>query len=83
MIADALKMWYSETARKERRILMKVKAVFAKDGDWWLAWTNNIPGAATMGGTLEEARENLMSLIAEMQKPSVPKREMIFEDIEI
>ena len=62
---------------------MKVKAVFAKDGDWWLAWTNNIPGAVTTGGTLEEARENLMSLIAEMQKPSVPKREMIFEDIEI
>lgn len=62
---------------------MKVKAVFAKDGDWWLAWTNNIPGAVTTGGTLEEARENLMSLITEMQKPSVPKREMIFEDIEI
>lgn len=62
---------------------MKVKAVFAKDGDWWLAWTNNVPGAVTTGGTLEEARENLMSLIAEMQKPSVPKREMIFEDIEI
>ncbi len=62
---------------------MKVKAVFAKDGDWWLAWTNNIPGAVTTGGTLEEARENLMSLIAEMQKASVPKREMIFEDIEI
>jgi len=83
MIADTLKMWYSETARKERRILMKVKAVFAKDGDWWLAWTNDIPGAVTTGGTLEEARENFMSLIAEMQKPSVPKREMIFEEIEI
>ena len=62
---------------------MKVKAVFAKDGDWWLAWTNDIPGAVTTGGAVEEARENLMSLIAEMQKPSVPKREMIIEDIEI
>jgi len=83
MIADTLKMWYSETARKERRILMKVKAVFAKDGDWWLAWTNDIPRAVTTGGTLEEARENFISHIAEMQKPSVPKREMIFEEIEI
>jgi len=63
---------------------MKVKAVFAKDGDWWLAWTNDIPGAVTTGGTLEEARENFMSLIAEMQKkPSVHRREMIFEDIEV
>jgi len=63
---------------------MKVKAVFAKDGDWWLAWTNDIPGAVATGGTLEEARENFMSLIAEMQKkPSVPKREMIFEEIEV
>ena len=63
---------------------MKVKAVFAKDGDWWLAWTNDIPGAVTTGGTLEEARENFMSLIEEMQKkPSVPRREMIFEEIDV
>ena len=63
---------------------MKVRAVFAKDEDWWLAWTNDIPGAVTTGGTLEEARENFMSLIAEMQKkPPVPRREMIFEEIEV
>jgi len=62
---------------------MKVKAVFAKDEDWWLAWTNDIPGAVTSGGTLEEARENFMSLIKEMRKASVPKREMIFEEIEV
>jgi len=62
---------------------MKVKVVFAKDGDWWLAWTNDIPGAVATGGTLEEARENFMSLITEMQKLSVPKREMFFEEIEV
>jgi predicted RNase H-like HicB family nuclease len=37
----------------------------------------------TTGRTLEEARENFMSLIGEMQKPSVSKREMIFEEIEV
>ena len=68
-------------ARKENP--MKVRAVFAKDGDWWLAWTNDLPGAVTQGGTLEEARENFVALIEEMKKPSFGKREMIFEEIEL
>ncbi|MBF0457431.1 MAG: type II toxin-antitoxin system HicB family antitoxin [Nitrospirae bacterium] len=66
---------------------MKIKAVFVKDGDWWVAWTNDVPGAVTQGKTIEEARENLLDAISEMQKPfdleSLPKREVILEEIEV
>jgi len=48
---------------------MKINAVFVKDGDWWVAWTDDVPGAMTQGKTIEEARENLIDAIQEMQKP--------------
>ena len=64
---------------------MKVKAVFVKDGDWWVAWTDDVPGAMTQGKTLEEARENLIDAILEMQKPFdlslLPKRKVIVEEL--
>lgn len=34
-------------------------AVFEQDGDWWIGYVEEIPGAHTQGRTLEEARENL------------------------
>ena len=34
-------------------------AVFEKDGDWWIGYVEELPGANTQGRTLEEARENL------------------------
>ncbi|MCG6551795.1 MAG: type II toxin-antitoxin system HicB family antitoxin [Candidatus Magnetominusculus sp. LBB02] len=48
---------------------MKIKAVFVKDGDWWAAWTDDVPGACTQGRTIEEARENLLDAINEIRKP--------------
>lgn len=48
---------------------MKVNAFFVKDGEWWVAWTDDVPGAMTQGKTLQEARENLIDAIQEMQKP--------------
>jgi predicted RNase H-like HicB family nuclease len=66
---------------------MKVKAIFVKDGDWWVAWTNDVPGALTQGKTIEEAKENLVDAILEMQKPvdisSLPDREVVLEEIEV
>lgn len=66
---------------------MKIKAVFIKDGDWWVAWTDDVPGALTQGKTIEEARENLIDAITEMRKPvdlsALPKREIILEEIEV
>jgi len=38
-------------------------AVFQRDGDWWMAWAEELPGANTQGATIEEARENLREAI--------------------
>ena len=34
-------------------------AVYTKDGDWWVGYVEELPGAHTQGSTLDEARENL------------------------
>ena len=39
---------------------MKVQASFVQDGKWWVAWTDDIPGALTQGATLKEARKHLI-----------------------
>ncbi len=39
-------------------------AVFRRDGDWWVAYVEELPGANTQGATLEEARENLREAVA-------------------
>ena len=66
---------------------MKFEAVFVKDGDWWVAWTHDVPGAMTQGKTIEEARENLIDAVQEMQKPvdlsHLPQREVVTETIEL
>ncbi len=66
---------------------MKIKATFVKDGKWWVAWTDDVPGALTQGETIEEAKDNLVDAIHEMQRPidisSLPKREVVLEEIEV
>ncbi len=44
---------------------MNLTAVFAQDGPWIMAWIEEIPGVATQGATLEEARANLLDALAE------------------
>jgi len=39
-------------------------AVYKKDGDWWMAYVEELPGANTQGKTLDEARENLKEAVA-------------------
>ena len=34
-------------------------AVYKQDGDWWIGYVEELPGAHTQGRTLDEARENL------------------------
>jgi predicted RNase H-like HicB family nuclease len=34
-------------------------AVFEQDGDWWIGFVEELPGANTQGKTLDEARTNL------------------------
>jgi predicted RNase H-like HicB family nuclease len=38
-------------------------AVFIQDGNWIVAWLEEIPGVSTQGRTIEEARENLQDAL--------------------
>lgn len=38
-------------------------AVFEQIGEWWIAYVEELPGANTQGGTLDEARENLTEAV--------------------
>jgi predicted RNase H-like HicB family nuclease len=38
-------------------------AVFERDGDWWIGYVEELPGANTQGATLAEARLNLQEAI--------------------
>jgi predicted RNase H-like HicB family nuclease len=42
----------------------KFTAVFERDGDWWIGYVEELPGANTQGATLDEARENLKEAVA-------------------
>jgi predicted RNase H-like HicB family nuclease len=39
-------------------------AVFEQDGEWWIGYVEELPGANTQGRTLAEARENLKEAIS-------------------
>ena len=66
---------------------MKIKATFVQDGDWWVAWTDDVPGALTQGATLEEARENLIDAVRHIQQPvdltHLPKSAVVVQEIEV
>jgi len=47
----------------------KYRANFLRREQWWVGWTDDVPGALTQGETLEEARENLRDAIRLMQEP--------------
>ncbi|KPL12296.1 hypothetical protein AMJ85_01225 [candidate division BRC1 bacterium SM23_51] len=38
-------------------------AVFEQEGDWWIGYVEELPGANTQGRTLQEARENLREAV--------------------
>ena len=50
--------------------MAKYQAKFLHRGNWWVAWTDDVPGALTQGRTLDEARENLKDAIALMLEPA-------------
>ena len=39
-------------------------AVFEQEGEWWIGFVEELPGANTQGATLAEARENLREAVA-------------------
>jgi len=66
----------------------KFTAVYERDGKWWLAYVEELPGANTQGATLDEARENLkeaVSLLLEANRELVEEetrdREVVKEEL--
>ena len=55
---------HNHTPFKGRSIMNKFTAVFGRDGDWWIGYVEELPGANTQGRTLPEARENLKEAVA-------------------
>ncbi|HID27193.1 MAG TPA: type II toxin-antitoxin system HicB family antitoxin [Methanosarcinales archaeon] len=63
-------------------------AVFERDGNWWIGYVEEIPGANTQGKTLEEVRENLKEAVAlvlssnrELAEREIKGKEVIKEEI--
>ena len=50
------------TARMQR----EYTAVIKKEGSWYVAWLEEVPGVNTQGRTLKEVRENLKDAAALM-----------------
>ncbi len=38
-------------------------AIYEFDGEWWIGYVEELPGANTQGRTLDEARENLKDAV--------------------
>lgn len=41
----------------------KLTAVFEHDGDWWIGWVEEVPGANVQERTIEEAQESLKEAV--------------------
>ncbi len=69
---------------------MTLTAVFEHDGEWWIGYVAELPGANAQGRTLQEARENLKEAVAlvletnrEMARRESSGREVVRENLVI
>jgi predicted RNase H-like HicB family nuclease len=62
-------------------------ATFLKRGPWWLAWSEDVPGALTQGRTLAEAKANLRDAIRLMLQPAdlgkLPKARIVQDRVRV
>jgi predicted RNase H-like HicB family nuclease len=42
------------------------KATFIHRGEWWIGWSDDVPGANAQERTLDEARESLKEAVADI-----------------
>ena len=47
------------------------KFVYYKDGDMWIGWLEEYPDHRTQGETLEELKENLKDLYADLSRDAI------------
>ena len=58
-----MRQWYN------CRTVKSYKATFLKRDKWWVAWSEDVPGALTQGKTLASAKANLRDAIRLMLRP--------------
>ncbi len=63
------------------------KATFLKRDRWWVAWSEDVPGALTQGRTLAEAKANLRDAIRLMLEPidldQIPKVRVVQDRVRV
>ena len=55
--------------RKVGQMPKSYRGTFLKRGRWWVAWSDDVPGALTQGRTLSSAKRNLSDAIKLMREP--------------
>jgi predicted RNase H-like HicB family nuclease len=68
----------------------KFTAVFEREGDWWIGYVEELPGANTQGRTIEEVRENLKDAIhliieanRELTRRETEGKEVLREELKV
>jgi predicted RNase H-like HicB family nuclease len=68
----------------------KFTGVFEQEGDWWIAYIEELPGVNTQGRTMEEARENLKDAVKliittnrELARKETAGKKVIREELEV
>jgi predicted RNase H-like HicB family nuclease len=86
--ADAVPAYVTERDRGARTMENKYTAVFEQEGEWWIGYVEELPGANTQGASLPEARESLKEAIQlvleanrELTRREVEGRTLIREEI--
>jgi len=63
------------------------RATFLKRKAWWVAWSEDVPGALTQGRTLAEAKANLRDAIRLMLEPvkldRLPKARIVQDRVRV
>jgi predicted RNase H-like HicB family nuclease len=65
-------------------------AVFEQEGEWWIGYVEELPGANTQGRTIEEARENLKDAVhliieanRELTRRETEGKEVLREELKV
>jgi hypothetical protein len=66
---------------------VRIRAKFLQDGDWWVAWTEDVPGAITDGATLAEARSRLVDEVRRLghcpPAEDPPRNRVVVEELDV
>ncbi len=69
---------------------MRIRVNFTRDGPWWVAWTDEVPGAITAGATRGEARGRLIQAVQEawrmrsaVEPPEAAEGRILTEEFEV